>query len=53
MNTNTDAIDEVSLALRYLLPHDHNLAGKRLDWNVLNRLYERGLVDDTVNKRSP
>lgn len=50
MNINTDAIDEVALALLYLTLHDHNRAWKGFDWNVLNRLYERGLIGDPVNK---
>jgi hypothetical protein len=50
MNINTDAIDEVALALLYLTLHDHNRAWKGFDWDVLNRLYERGLIGDPVNK---
>jgi hypothetical protein len=50
MNINTDAIDEVILALLYLTLHDHNRAWKGFDWDGLNRLYERGLIDDPVNK---
>jgi hypothetical protein len=50
MNLNTDAIDEVALALLYLTLHDHNRAWKSFDWDVLNRLYERGLIGDPVNK---
>jgi len=41
MNINTDAIDEVALALLYLTLHDRYRAGKGFDWDVLNRLYER------------
>jgi hypothetical protein len=50
MNINTDAIDEVALALLYLTLHDHNRAWKGFDWDVLNRFYERGLIGDPVNK---
>jgi len=50
MNINTDSIDEVALALLYLTLHDHNRAWKGFDWEVLNRLYKRGLIDDPVNK---
>lgn len=50
MNLNTDAIDEVALALLYLTLHDHNRAWKSFDWDVLNRLYERGLIGDPANK---
>ncbi|MGF6371964.1 DUF6429 family protein [Paraburkholderia sp. 40] len=50
MNINTDSIDEAVLALLYLTLHDHNRAWKGFDWDVLNRLYERGLIGDPVNK---
>ena len=50
MNINTDAVDEVALALLYLTLHDHSRAWKGFDWDVLNRLYERGFIRDPVNK---
>lgn len=50
MNINTDAIDEVALALLYLTLHDRYRAWKGFDWDVLNRLYERGFIEDPVNK---
>jgi hypothetical protein len=50
MNINTDAIDEVSLALLYLTLHDRYRAWKGFDWDVLNRLYERGFIEDPVSK---
>lgn len=50
MNINTDAIDEVSLALLYLTLHDHYRAWKGFDWDVLNRLYDKGFICDPVNK---
>ena len=50
MNINTDAIDEVALALLYLTLHDQYRAWKGFDWDVLNRLYEKGFICDPVNK---
>src|SRR5690242_3281692 len=50
MNINTDAIDEAGLALLYLTLHDRYRAWKGLDWDVLNRLYEKGFICDPVNK---
>jgi hypothetical protein len=50
MNINTDAVDEAVLALLYLTLHDRNRAWKGFDWDTLNRLHERGLIDDPVNK---
>ncbi|WGS41653.1 DUF6429 family protein [Burkholderia sp. JSH-S8] len=50
MNVDIGAIDETVLALLYLTLHDHNRAWKSFDWEVLNRLHERGLIGDPVNK---
>ncbi|AXC67837.1 hypothetical protein FHK17_24675 [Salmonella enterica] len=50
MNINTEAIDDVVLALLWLTLHDDYRAWKGFDWDVLNRLYERGFIDDPVNK---
>lgn len=50
MNIDTDAIDDVVLALLYLTLHDQNRAWKSFDWDVLNRLHERGLIDSPINK---
>jgi len=50
MNIDTDAIDEVVLALLYLTLHDRDRAWKSFDWDALNRLHERGLIGDPVNK---
>lgn len=47
----TAAIDDAVLALLYLTLHDRPYrAWKSLDWDALNRLYERGLIGDPVNK---
>jgi hypothetical protein len=50
MNIDTTAIDDAVLALLNLTVHDHNRAWKSFDWDALNRLYERGLIGDPVNK---
>lgn len=50
MKINTDAIDEAVLALLCLTLHDGNRAWKDFDWDTLNWLHERGLIDDPVNK---
>ena len=50
MNINTAAIDDTVLAPLYLTLHDHNRAWKSFDWDVLNRLHARGLIDNPVNK---
>jgi hypothetical protein len=50
MNINTDAIDRVALALLHLPLQDQCRAWKGFDWDVLNRLYEKGFICDPVNK---
>jgi hypothetical protein len=50
MNVYTAAIDDAVLALLYLTLHDRNRAWKSLDWGALNRLHERGLIGDPINK---
>ncbi|MBN3834339.1 DUF6429 family protein [Burkholderia sp. Ac-20344] len=44
------AVDDTVLALLYLTLHDGNRAWKSFDWDVLNRLHERGLIADPVNR---
>src|SRR4051812_28959764 len=50
MALDTDKIDDAVLALLYLTLHDHWRAWKGFDWDALDRLYEKGLIDDPVNK---
>ncbi|EGP42535.1 DUF6429 family protein [Achromobacter insuavis] len=50
MNIDADAIDDAVLALLYLTLHDHNRAWKGFDWDVLNRLHERGLIASPANR---
>jgi hypothetical protein len=50
MPLNTDKIDEAALALLYLTLHDDNRAWKGMDWDVLGRLHEKGMIHDPVGK---
>ena len=50
MALDTDKIDEAVLALLFLTRHDHWRAWKGFDWDALNRLYDKGLIADPVNK---
>jgi hypothetical protein len=50
MPLNTDKIDDAALALLYLTLHDHNRAWKGMDWTVLGRLHEKGMIHDPVGK---
>ena len=43
-------IDEAVLALLRLTLHDGCRAWKSLDWNSLNRLHQKGLIENPVNK---
>lgn len=50
MELDEDKIDEAALALMYLTLHDHCRAWKQIDWEVTNRLHEKGLICDPVGK---
>jgi Domain of unknown function (DUF6429) len=53
MDYNEDKLDEVVLALLYLTSfteHGITRAWKGHDWDVLNRLHEKGLISDPKNK---
>ncbi len=50
MTLDTDKIDEAVLALLFLTRHDHWRAWKGFDWDALNRLHEKGMIADPVNK---
>jgi Domain of unknown function (DUF6429) len=50
MSLNTDKIDDAVLALLYLTLHDGYRAWKGFDWESLNRLHEKGMIHDSVNK---
>jgi hypothetical protein len=53
---DTDRIDEAVLALMYLTLHDADRvsgfarAWKSFDWGAMNRLYDKDLICDPVNK---
>jgi hypothetical protein len=50
MPLNTDKIDDTALALLYLTLHDGDRAWKGLDWDVLGRLHDKGMIYDPVGK---
>lgn len=50
MALNTDKIDDAALALLYLTLHDECRAWKGMDWGVLGRLHEKGMIDNPVGK---
>jgi Domain of unknown function (DUF6429) len=53
MDFDTDKVDEAVLALLYLTRCDDKFraaAWKSHDWDALNRLHEKGYIDDPVSK---
>lgn len=50
MDSDEDKIDEAALALFYLILHKQRQAWKPLDWDLINRLYEKGLTHDPISK---
>ncbi len=50
MAVDEDKIDDVVLALMYLTLHDEYRAWKGFAWDALNRLHEKGMIRDPVNK---
>lgn len=43
-------VDEVVLALMRLTLHDFSRAWKGFDWDTLNRLYEKGWIENPKGK---
>ena len=50
MPLDTDKIDDAVLALLALTLHDGYRAWKGFDWDALDRLHRKGLIDNPVNK---
>lgn len=46
MTFDTDRIDEAVLALLYLTWHDQHRAWKGFDWDALDRLHQKGMIDN-------
>lgn len=50
MPIDEQKIDEAVLGLLYLTLHEDGRAWKGFDWQALNRLHEKGFIEDPVNK---
>lgn len=50
MNVDTDKIDEAVLALLSLTLHDGYRAWKGHDWDAMDRLYRKGMIDNPHSK---
>jgi len=43
-------IEDAALALLYLTLHDGNRVWKQIDWNITDRLHDKGMIADPRNK---
>ena len=50
MDLDTDKIDDAALALLILTLHDGNRVWKGIDWEITDRLYEKGMIHDPMGK---
>lgn len=50
MDIDEDKVDRAVLALLYLTLHGGWRAWKGFDWEAMNRLHEKGYIDDPVSK---
>lgn len=50
MKLDTDRIDEAALAILTLTLHDGNRVWKGIDWQITDRLFEKGLIHDPKGK---
>ncbi|GAW37178.1 hypothetical protein RA2_04254 [Roseovarius sp. A-2] len=50
MTLDTDKIDDAALAILSLTLHDGDRVWKGVDWNITDRLFEKGLIYDPKNK---
>ena len=50
MEIDEEKIDEAVLALLYLTLHDGDRAWKSFDWDAMNRLHEKGQIENPVGK---
>lgn len=55
MDYNKEKVDEFTLALLYLVVYDRQegfgaRAWKGFDWDAMNRLHEKGLINNPVSK---
>ena len=50
MEIDTDKIDDAVLALLHLTLHDGQRAWKTFDWDVMDRLHRKGMIDNPANK---
>lgn len=50
MQIDTDKIDNMVLALLWLTEHDNGRAWKGHDWDAMDRLFQKGYINDPKSK---
>lgn len=50
MEYDEDQVDEMVLALLFLTLHDNYRAWKGHDWNAMDRLHKKGMIENPVGK---
>jgi len=54
MDYDTDKIDEMTLALLYLVMQENEYGGaqawKGFDWDTMNRLHKKGYISNPISK---
>jgi len=50
MALDKEKVDDAVLALLYITLHDGFRAWKGFDWDTLDRLYQKGLIENPVGK---
>ena len=51
MKIDTEKVDEAVLAVLYLTLHEHVRAWKGIDWDAMDRLHAKGLIDNPAGKQ--
>ncbi len=53
MDIDKDKIDDAALALLYLTLHEEYRAWKGIDFDVIDRLHEKGMIGEPGNRVNP
>ncbi len=50
MEIDEEKVDDAVLALLWLTLHDGSRAWKSFDWDTMDRLHAKGMIEDPVNR---
>ena len=50
MNIDTDKLDAAALAILSLTLHDGSRVWKGIDWDITDRLFQKGLIENPASK---